>query len=66
MYKNIMYSQRNRNFTSLYSPFIPVNFLKKHNSFTTDNKVTLALSMLRNSEKKKKVQDMISLSEGGI
>lgn len=71
MYENIMCSQRNRSFTSLHSPFILVYiyfiYLKTHNDITTNNKVTLALSMLRNSEKKIiQAQDVISLSEGGI
>lgn len=56
MYENIMCSQRNRSSTSLHSPFILVYiyfiYLKTHNDITTNNKVTLALSMLRNSEKK--------------
>lgn len=45
-----------------------LHVLKTQKSITTDNMVTPALSVLRNSEKNKnkQVQDTVSLSGGGI
>lgn len=52
----------------MHLPLSTKCFLKNHNSITTNNMIIPALSMLRNSEKNKikQVQDVISLSEGGI